>query len=59
MENSVEIIKLNLNYVYKELINEFVNNNGHCNDSTYNLINWHYILDTTNCKSFLFILISI
>ena len=52
MENTIEIMKLNLNYVYKELINEFVNNNGNCNDSTYNLINWNYILDSTNCKYF-------
>jgi hypothetical protein len=46
MENSLKIIKYNLNYVYHELINEFINNKGHCNDSTYNLINWEYILDS-------------
>ncbi len=50
MENSIKIIKLNLNYVYEQLINEFINNNGYCNNSTYNLFNWKYILDSTNCK---------
>jgi hypothetical protein len=48
MENSLKIIKYNLNYVYQELIIEFINNKGHCNDSTYNLINWEYILDSDN-----------
>jgi hypothetical protein len=50
MENSIKIIKLNLNYVYEQLIHEFIKNNGYCNNSTYNLINWKYILDSTNCK---------
>ena len=52
MENSIRIIKYSLNYVYKELIYEFLNQNGHCNNSTYNLLNWDYILDSNNCMSF-------
>ena len=50
MENSIRIIKYNLNYVNRELIGEFINNKGKCNDSTYNIINWDYILDSDNSK---------
>jgi hypothetical protein len=58
MENSLKIIKYNLNYVYQELIIEFINNKGHCNDSTYNLINWEYILDSDNSIRLLMILLN-
>ena len=51
MENSIEILNFNLNYVYQQLIHEFIKQNGICNNSTYNLINWDYILDTNNCMS--------
>jgi hypothetical protein len=51
MENSIKIINYNLNFVYKELIEEFIKQNGKCNNSTYNLINWDYIRDTNNCLS--------
>ena len=51
MENSIKIINFNefVNYVYQQLIHEFVKQNGICNNSTYNLINWDYILDSNNC----------
>jgi hypothetical protein len=52
MEKSIEIIEYNLSYVYQTLIDEFVNNNGCCNESTYNIINWNYIIDSNNCKCF-------
>ena len=55
MEKSKEIIEFNLNYVYDELIQQFLNNNGHCNYLTYNLINWDYILDSNNCLSFFYL----
>ena len=51
MENSIEIIKFNLNYVYQELIDEFISNKGKCNNLTYNLISWDYILKSNNCMS--------
>ena len=54
MEISIKLIKYNLNYVYQTLINEFINNKGNCNDSTYNLINWDYILDSDNSKMIIY-----
>ena len=46
--DSIKIFNYNVNYVYKELIHEFINYNGKCNDSTYYLINWEQILDSNN-----------
>ena len=55
MENSIKILNFNLNYVYQQLIHEFLKQNGICNNSTYNLINWDYILDSNNCMSFIYL----
>jgi hypothetical protein len=55
MENSIKIINYILNFVYDELKEEFIKQNGNCNNSTYNLINWDYILDSNNCLSFFYL----
>jgi hypothetical protein len=34
-----------LDFVYEELLNQFINNNGDCKDSTFRLVNW---LNITN-----------
>ena len=40
-----KIFRENLNFVYEELLNQFLNNNGYCKNSTFLLINWAVIFD--------------
>ena len=49
MDNWINVFRINLNYVYKEMIHEFISNGGICKESTYNLINWPYILRFSKC----------
>ena len=49
MDNSTKIFELNINYVYEELVSEFIQNRGFCTDLTYNLINWKYAIDLAKC----------
>ena len=40
--------KLLVNFVYEEVYDQFINNNGVCKRSTYSLINWSFITDSEN-----------
>ena len=46
--NAIKIFNCNVNFVYEELLNQFINNNGQCDSSTYYLINWHILIDSSN-----------
>ena len=53
MENpATKIFKSNVNFVYDELIKQFINNKGNCLESTFCLINWGYILDSNNNEGY-------
>ena len=47
MEDSIsnKLFKLLVEFVYKETLREFVNNNGECKISTTSLINWSILFD--------------
>ena len=47
-ETTNRLFRLVVNFVYEELLNQFINNNGHCKDSTFLLINWGSILENSN-----------
>ena len=55
-----KLFRLNVNFVYEELLNQFVNNNGDCKLSTFWLISWGIICDPKNTgkSTFFFFLIS-
>ena len=42
------IFRFVVNFVYEELLNQFLNNNGECKESTYLLINWTSIVENSN-----------
>ena len=37
-----------VDFVYKEMINEFLNKNGVCSESTFFLINWSVLIEKQN-----------
>ena len=39
------LFRLVVDYVYKELLNEFINNNAVCKSSTFNLLNWSNLIE--------------
>ena len=45
--NSIKQFNSNLNFVYEELIRQFLNKNGNCEQLTFCLINWSYVLDSS------------
>ena len=40
--------RLVVNFVYEEIFDQFINNNGACKRSTYSLVNWSFITDSEN-----------
>jgi hypothetical protein len=48
--SSIKLLKSTVNFVYNELIEEFINNNGLCKEATFTLANWSYLLDQANNK---------
>jgi hypothetical protein len=48
--DSIKVLKLNVNFVYDKIIEQFINNNGNCNEATFSLLNWSHLLDTNNNK---------
>jgi hypothetical protein len=53
MDTTQIIFRHLVDFVYKELIKQFLNNNGECVDSTFRLINWSVITDNLNYGIFL------
>jgi hypothetical protein len=45
---SIKLFKCNVNFVYEELIQQFINNNGNCDEATFFLINWGILFDYNN-----------
>jgi hypothetical protein len=43
---SIKLLKHNIDFVYEELVIQFLNKNGGCHESTFYLINWNFILDS-------------
>jgi hypothetical protein len=48
-----KIFRYLLDFVYKELLNQFINNNGNCKCSTFQLINWSVITEKRTDGTFL------
>jgi hypothetical protein len=48
-----KIFKNLVNFVYEELLNQFLNNNGDCEESTFRLVNWSIILDRKRTEGIL------
>jgi hypothetical protein len=48
MDESNKLFRLVVDYVYKEVINEFLNNSGGCSPVTFTLINWSILFDKNN-----------
>jgi hypothetical protein len=48
MDELNKLFRLVVDYVYKEIINEFINNNGSCSRATFTLINWSILFDKNN-----------
>lgn len=46
-DRSNKLFRFIVNFVYEELINQFINNNAECNSSAFWLINWNLISDKT------------
>ena len=52
---TIKLFKCNINFVYEELIDQFINHNGDCREATFCLINWSVLLDPNyNNGNFLF-----
>ena len=49
-----KLFRQNVDFVYEEILSQFINNNGNCKSSTFWLINWGIIFDRRNdgIKSF-------
>ena len=47
-ENTNKLFRQLVNFVYEELLNQFLNNNGDCKESTYLLLNWTSIVENSN-----------
>ena len=45
---SNKLFRLLVDFVYKEVINDFIYNNGECKSSTISLINWSILFDKKN-----------
>jgi|LakMenEpi03Aug12_release.lakeMendotaPanAssembly.Ray.scaffolds.fasta_scaffold5119049_1 hypothetical protein len=43
-----ELFRQNVDFVYEEILSQFINNNGNCKSSTFWLINWGIIFDRRN-----------
>lgn len=43
-----KLFRVNVNFVYEELLNQFLNNNGDCKLSTFWLIGWGIICNPKN-----------
>ena len=48
MSDSDKVFRLLVDFVYKEVINEFINNNGECKNKNFTLINWSILFDKNN-----------
>ena len=46
--SSINLLKSTVNFVYNELLDEFIKNNGKCKETTVYLANWSYLLDPAN-----------
>ena len=45
---SIKLFKCNVDFVYEALIQQFINNNGQCDEATFFLINWGILFDYNN-----------
>ena len=45
---SNELFKLIIDFVYKEIINQFINDDGECKATTFHLINWPILFENNN-----------
>ena len=46
--STARLFRLVVNFVYEELLSQFLNNNGECKESTFLLINWTSIIENSN-----------
>jgi hypothetical protein len=57
-ENTNKLFRLVVNFVYDELLNQFIKNYGDCKSSTFCLINWDVLVNNRNSGNFSFCLLN-
>ena len=55
-ENTNKLFRLVVNFVYDELMNQFISNYGDCKSSTFCLINWDVIVNNRNSGNHYFLM---
>ena len=45
---SNKVFRLVVNFVYEEILNQFIISNGQCSETTFSLINWNLLIGCKN-----------
>ena len=51
MDDSTRLFKFVVSFVYEELLEQFITNKGDLKESTFCLVNWGYVLDSSQASS--------